>query len=198
MDEKILTKDGQFKPALQFRTLYYIYAVLTIVLSVFPWYIPVAVFAPFAATYYTTIVVAIIVLPILALVMYWIPRYYNTILYTFSDTEIEWRRGVWFKKTGIVPYNRITNVDVEQGPISRKLGIASLKIQTAGYSAPSGAGGVSEMKVLGVEQFEELRDVIMGFVRGKKPIAVETYEEDVSSRILEELIKIRKVLEKQQ
>jgi len=198
MDEKILTKDGQFKPAPQFRTLYYIYAILTFVLSVFPWYIPVVIFAPFVATYYTTIVVAIIVLPILALIMYWIPRYYNTILYTFSDTEIEWRRGVWFKKTGIVPYNRITNVDIEQGPISRKLGIASLKIQTAGYSAASSAGGVSEMKVLGVEQFEELRTVIMESVRGKRPVAVETYEEDVSSRILEELIKIRKVLEKQQ
>ncbi len=196
MDEKILTKDGQFKPAPQFRTLYYIYAVLTIVLSVFPWYIPVVIFAPAAATYYTTIVVAIIVLPILALVMYWIPRYYNSILYTFSDTEIEWRRGVWFKKTGIVPYNRVTNVDVEQGPLSRKLRIASLKIQTAGYSAPSGAGGVSEMKILGVEQFEELRTVIMGFVRGRKPVAVETYEEDTSSRILEELVKIRKLLEK--
>ncbi len=191
-------KNGTFKPAPQFRTLYYVYVVLTVVISVFPWYIPVAVFAPFVATYYTTIVVAIIVLPIVALTIYWIPRYYNTILYTFTDTEIEWRRGVWFKKTGIVPYNRITNVDVEQGPISRKLGISSLKVQTAGYSAPSGAGGVSEMKILGVEEFEELRNVILRFVRGKRPVAVETYEEDTSLRILEELVKIRELLEKQE
>jgi membrane protein YdbS with pleckstrin-like domain len=184
MDKEILLKNGLFKPAPPFKTLYYAYLVLVVVLSVFTWYIPVAVSA-------------IILIPSVVLTLYWIPTYYNTMIYQFTDTEIEWRRGVWFKKTGIVPYNRITNVDVEQGPLSRRLGIASLKIQTAGYSAPSGAGGVPEMKIVGVEQFEELRNIIMAHVRGKKPVAVETYEEDTSSRMLEELIKIRKLLEEQ-
>jgi len=140
---KELIKDGKFKPAPQFKMLYYIYLVLAIVLSVFTWYIPVAVFAPFVITYYITVVLAIILLPIVVLTLYWIPKYYKTMIYHFTDTEIEWRRGVWFKKTGIVPYNRITNVDVGQGPFSRRLGIASLKIQTAGYSAPAGGGGVT-------------------------------------------------------
>lgn len=191
-------KSGQFKPAPQFKTLYYIYLILIIVLSVFTWYIPVAVFAPFVIAYYITVVLAIILIPIVVITLYWIPKYYKTMIYHFTDTEIEWRRGVWFKKTGIVPYNRITNVDVGQGPFSRRLGIASLKVQTAGYSAPAGGGGVPEMKIEGVEQFEELRNVIMQFVRGKKPVAVETYEEDTSSRMLEELIKIRELLEKSQ
>ena len=53
------------------------------------------------------------------------------------------------------------------------------------------------MKIEGVEKFEELRSTLMTHVRGKKPVAVETYEEDTSSRMLEELIKIRKLLEKQ-
>ena len=193
---EVLTKDGKFKPTPQLKTLYYIYMVLTLALSVLPWYIPIVIFAPFQAAYYTTLVTAVIVLPTVILVIYWIPRFYQTIIYHFTDTEMEWRRGVWFRKTGIVPYNRITNVDVEQGPISRKLGIASLKVQTAGYSAPSGAGGVAELRILGVEQFEELRDIIMQSVRGRKPVAVETFEEDTSSRILDELIKIRKLLEK--
>jgi membrane protein YdbS with pleckstrin-like domain len=197
MDKEILLKNGLFKPAPQFKTLYYAYLVLVVVLSVFTWYIPVAVFAPSIVTFYITIPTAIILIPSVVLTLYWIPTYYNTMIYQFTDTEIEWRRGVWFKKTGIVPYNRITNVDVEQGPLSRRLGIASLKIQTAGYSAPSGAGGVPEMKIVGVEQFEELRNIIMAHVRGKKPVAVETYEEDTSSRMLEELIKIRKLLEEQ-
>ncbi len=74
------------------------------------------------------------------------------------------------------------------------LGIASLKIQTAGYSAPS--GGSAEIRIDGMEQFEELRDLIMEFVRGKKPVAVETYEEEnINSKILNELIKIRELLE---
>ena len=197
MDKEILLKDGLFKPSPQFKTLLYVYLVLVVFLSVFTWYIPVAVFAPSEVTFYITVVIAIILIPSVVLTLYWIPTYYHTMIYQFTDTEIEWRRGVWFKKTGIVPYNRITNVDVEQGPLSRRLGIASLKIQTAGYSAPSGAGGVPEMKIEGVEKFEELRSTLMTHVRGKKPVAVETYEEDTSSRMLEELIKIRKLLEKQ-
>lgn len=193
-----LTKN-EFKPAPQLKTLYYIYLVLALAISVLPWYLPVIVFAPFVAAYYTSIVTAIIILPIVILTLYWIPRYYKTILYHFTNTEIVWKRGVWFQKTGIVPYNRITNVDIEQGPISRMLKIASLKVQTAGYSAPSGAGSVSEIAILGVENSEELHDVIMQSVRGHKPVAVETYEkEDISSKMLGELVKIRQLLEKSQ
>lgn len=204
IEEVLKTKKGKFKPAPQFKTLYFSYLFLSVVFFVLPWFIPVAIFAPFALTvFFLTII-----LPILFLVMFWIPYYYDTIHYQFTDTDIEWRRGVWFKKTGIVPYNRITNVDVEQGPLSRMLGFASLKIQTAGYSAPS-AGGIAEMRIVAVEQFEELRDVIMGYVRGRKPEAVETYEEvpqaelvtepheESISRVVEELVKIRKLLEKQ-
>ena len=197
MDKEILLKNGQFTPAPQLKTLYYAYLVLVVALSVFTWYIPVAVFAPPIVTFYTTIPTAIILIPSVVLALYWIPKYYTTMVYQFTNTEIEWRRGVWFKKTGVVPYNRVTNVDVEQGPLSRRLGIASLKVQTAGYSAPSGAGGASEMRIVGVEQFEELHNIIIAYVRGKKPVAVETYEEDTTSRMLEELIKIRELLEEQ-
>jgi membrane protein YdbS with pleckstrin-like domain len=54
--------------------------------------------------------------------------------YELRDDEINWKRGVWFRTTGIVPYNRITNLDVRQGPFMRYLGISTLAIQTAGYS----------------------------------------------------------------
>ena len=97
------------------------------------------------------------------------------------------------QKTGIVPYNRITNIDTTQGPISRLLGIATLKIQTAGYS---GQQPKAEIRIEGMEQFEELRELIMEFVRGKKPEAVETYEEENNTlKILNEVVRIRELLE---
>lgn len=97
-----------------------------------------------------------------------------------------------------MPYNRITNVDVDQGPISRMLGIASIKVQTAGYSAPSrGFGGLAEIRIEGMKWFEELRELIIGFIRGRRPVAVETYkEEDINLKILNELVRIRELLEK--
>jgi len=75
------------------------------------------------------------------------------------------------------------------------LGIAALKIQTAGYS---GQQTGAELKIEGMEHFEELRELIMEFVRGKKPEAVETYaqeKEDINLKILNEVVKIRELLE---
>lgn len=182
----------EFKPSPRLKTLYYTYLISSIMLFVLPWYVPVLIFAP------TEVVVGITVplIIVLAFVASWIPKYYNSISYLLTEDEIIWRRGVWFKNTGIVPYNRITNIDISQGPLSRKYGIASLSIQTAGYSSASSYGKLSEMKILGVERFEELRSIILDFVKGKKPVAVEAYEEDFDLKILNELGKIRELLEK--
>ena len=59
--------------------------------------------------------------------------YYVSMWYELKDDEMSWKRGVWFRRTGILPYNRITNLDVIQGPVMRMLGISTLSIQTAGY-----------------------------------------------------------------
>lgn len=65
------------------------------------------------------------------------------------------------------------------------------------------------MRIVAVEQFEELQNVIMEYVRGRRPEAVETYEEipqaevvtepheESIPRVVEELVKIRKLLEEQ-
>jgi len=191
MGENLKIKIGEeFKPAPQFKKLYYIYSVLVILFGVLTWYIPVLLLAPLKVT----LGISLPMLAILIFLAYWIPKYYDTMVYKLTENEIVWRRGVWFKNTGIVPYNRITNIDITQGPISRKLGIAALKIQTAGYS---GQKARAEIRIEGIEQFEELRELIMGFVKGKRPMAVETYEEEnIDLKILNELVKIRKLLEK--
>jgi Uncharacterized conserved protein len=172
MERKLKIKIGEeFKPAPQFKKLNYIYLVLVVLFGILTWYIPVLLFAPFKVT----LGISIPILAILIFIAYWIPKYYETMVYKLTENEIVWRRGVWLKITGIVPYNRITNIDITQGPILRKLGIAALKIQTAGYS---GQQARAEISIEGMEQFEELRELIVEFVKGKKPMAVETYEEE--------------------
>lgn len=193
--KEMIKIDEEFKPAPQFKKLYNIYLLLAVITGILPWYVPILLFAPrdLSAFVVTTIISAVI-LAVLIFTYYWIPKYYDTMLYRLTGNEIVWRRGVWFKNTGIVPYNRITNIDIVQGPISRRLGIASLKIQTAGYSAQS--GGSAEIRIDGVEQFEKLRDLIMEFVRGNKPVAVETYDnENINLKVLSELVQIRELLE---
>jgi len=183
----------ELRPSPQLKTLYYIVLSAVFLVIIFP-VLAILFFVPF----YISVFFLVPFLLIMILVFLWIPRFYQTITYKLTRDDMTWRRGVWFRNTGIVPYNRITNVDISQGPLSRALGIASLKIQTAGYSAPNTRS--SEIKIEGMTDFEELRETIMNHVRGRKPVAVETYETespgDVSSRILSELVRIRKALEK--
>jgi membrane protein YdbS with pleckstrin-like domain len=193
--------DEEFRPAPQLRTLYFIYLLLGILIGVLPWCVPLVLYIPRVSDNAPFIIAVFVLLPLLAVLGFiacWIPRYYGTIRYKLTNDEVVWQRGVWFRQTGIVPYNRITNIDTIQGPISRMLGIAALRIQTAGYS---GQQTRAEIGMNGIEHFEELRALLMSFIRGKKPAAVETYEaEEIETatgtgEIHRELVRIRELLE---
>ncbi len=199
MEESAIKIGQDFRPSIKLKNLFYTYLLLILVFGVLSWYLPTMVVVYFFSPQTVKIiVVAITVIPIaiiLIFALYWIPKYYSSIVYKMTETEITWNRGVWFKTIGVVPYNRITNIDIKQGPISRGLGIASLKIQTAGYSVSSASGGFSEIKIDGMKNYSEVRDMILDFVRGKRPVAVETYESLNEGDVKKELIKIRKLLE---
>lgn len=189
----------EFRPSIKFRNLYYTYLLLVLVFGILSWYLPTLVVIYFFSPQNVKIIVtAITIIPIafiLIFTVYWIPKYFSSIVYKMTETEIIWNRGVWFKTMGVVPYNRITNIDIKQGPLSRGVGIASLKIQTAGYSVSSASGSFSEIKIDGMENFSEVRDMLLDFVRGKKPVAVETYDVSNEDSVTKELVKIRKLLE---
>jgi len=190
--EKKVEIGSEFKPAPQFKRLYNYYAILVFLVSFLWWYILLILLVP---NVYLVSIFVVALLIYLFIAFTWIPKYYESMFYRLTENEIVWRRGVWFKMTGIVPYNRITNIDIIQGPISRNLKIAALKIQTAGYS---GQKASAEIKLEGIENHEELRETIMSYVKGRKPVAVETFEEERTEvRILEELTRIRQLLEKQ-
>jgi len=186
----------ELRPAEKLRQLFHTYFLLAVTFLVLPWYLPVLVFAPAFAV----MIVTFVLLVVGAFILYWIGLFSETFVYTLSHDEIVWHRGVWFRETGIVPYNRITNVDIAQGPVSRRIGIASLKIQTAGYSGASrSATRAAEITIEGMANYTELRDAIMGFVHGKAPGAVGTYtglKTHDDERVVSELVKIRKLLEK--
>jgi uncharacterized protein len=143
-----------------------------------------------------TAVIGFCLLVVVIIFLIWVQLYYESMWYELREDEMSWKRGVWFRTTGIVPFNRITNLDVKQGPVMRALGISTLAIQTAGYSGQA----VPEIRIEGMEHAEELRELIRSLVRttsstgdgtGGKPVTPVSANE----KILEELIKIRLVLE---
>lgn len=130
----------------------------------------------------------------------WAVLYYPTVLYHMNETEISWKRGVMFRQTGIVPYNRITNVDIVQGPLMRLFGVHNLKIDTASGSGTNKA----EIRLEGIADPEPLRDLIMTYVRGLSPapcaIGAEFKQSDEPvdiETLVEEVRKIRQILESQ-
>lgn len=131
---------------------------------------------------------------------WWIGAFYETAYYRVTESDIEYKRGVWFKQRTEVPYNRITNIGAKQDPVQRSVGCGQVNIQTAGSSDKSGP----ELKIKGVENYERIRSEIVNRIKGSKPsTAGETFaaEDGVSinrtDEILEELKKIRSILEKE-
>ena len=133
----------------------------------------------------------------------WVRLYYVSMWYELREDEISWKRGVWFRTTGIVPYNRITNLDIKQGPVMRALGISTLALQTAGYSGQA----VAEIRIEGIVHAEELRELIRSMVRqsgqgadndgtgGRAPVQSATGSMSTNLLMLDELKKIRFLLE---
>jgi len=205
----VVVKIGErFGPHSDFRMLYYSYLLIPsaviLVSTILPALIAAFLYLPFTSA---LIVSALLFFPFLFVVGFvalWIPKYHSSISYISTQSEIVVERGVWWKHKSTVPYNRITNIDIVQGPISRRFGLGNVRVQTAGYHAyggPYGGGLVAEASIFGVKDFEEIRDFIMNMVRRLRPVAVEAgveaaVPEEATRQMLAELRKIREILEK--
>jgi hypothetical protein len=116
--------------------------------------------------------------------------------------EVEYRRGVFFQQKTTVPYNRITNVGISQGPIERFVNAGAVGIHTAGYGGQMGA----ELTIGGVSDFKGIQEQILDRVRERPAKATEgedtvetfesrTIEGEESTEMLGELRRIRELLE---
>jgi len=203
--EEPVTLNKEFYPHPDFQKLYYIYVALSSVLLYLSWTVPLTIFIHINEPVLFIMVTLGLFLPfvgIVAFVALWIPKYYSSIRYLFSESEMTVDMGVWWKHKSIVPYNRVTNIDVVQGPLSRRFGLGRVSIQTAGSSA-GGAGSshkVAEAVILGVKNSDEVKDFVLARVKRLRPMAVEAgvpEVEDSGLRILDELRKIRGILQEE-
>ncbi|HET8616283.1 MAG TPA: PH domain-containing protein [Actinomycetales bacterium] len=88
--------------------------------------------------------------PLLALVplvagawAWWvIGRQVHALGYAERDEDLLIRRGVMFRSLVVVPYGRMQFVDVEAGPLARKLGYASVQLHTASPSTDASIPGL--------------------------------------------------------
>ena len=86
----------------------------------------------------------------------WSAVAYDHQRYTLTATELEIRRGVWWRSVVTVPRSRVQHTDVSQGPLERRFGLGTLVIHTAGtrHAAVTLAG-------LDREVADRIRDLLL-------------------------------------
>lgn len=76
-----------------------------------------------------------------------------------GELGVEYRRGVWWRKTTIIPRSRVQHTDVSQGPLMRRFGLGKLVIHTAGTR-----NAIVEVQGLAFEDANMIRDRLHGRV----------------------------------
>ena len=128
----------ELKPSPRMKLLYAIYYALLAIPYLFCTCLPLALHVLMTGELDLTFL-ALVLAPVwltAPAVAYWIHAYYRSARFVLTADEIVVERGVWWRRKDIVPYNRITNLSVVQGPISRALGLATIRVQTAVSQRP--------------------------------------------------------------
>lgn len=92
------------------------------------------------------------------LVLPYIPAFFKSLEYRIENDSITGKKGVFWKRTSTIPFYKITNIDITQGPLQRMFGIGNIHCQTAG--AGGAQGSKAELVLLGIRNLEETKTAI--------------------------------------
>lgn len=139
---------------------------------------------------------------VIIIVLLYIPAFFMTLEYSIGNDAIYLWKGVFWKRQTTVPYTKITNIDLTQGPLERIYKISKVHIQTAGASGQQNPN--AELVMLGIRDAETIKNNIMDSVKnisihksdasGKPDQNLP--ESDLLQAILKELSGIRELLAK--
>lgn len=73
-----------------------------------------------------------------------IPRQVRAIAYAELAEDLLVRKGVMFRSMTVVPYGRMQYVDVQAGPIARRMKIAQVQLHTASAGSDASIPGLPE------------------------------------------------------
>ncbi|MEO6873068.1 MAG: PH domain-containing protein [Chthoniobacterales bacterium] len=105
--------------------------------------------------------------------------------YLVTDRSLRLREGILHVREMTITFANIQNISISQGPIQRALGIADLRVDTAGGSAPQRRKhkGSEQNQSLhtayfrGVDNANAIREVIQRQLRGVKDSGLGDHEE---------------------
>ncbi|MFX0014472.1 MAG: PH domain-containing protein [Promethearchaeota archaeon] len=118
-----------------------------------------------------------ILIPILIVL---VDYYVRTMEFTILDNEVIVKKGVINKEVKHIPFRTITNVSSRYGLYDRIFGIGTCEIETAGKS---GQQMGPEAKIEGINNFVEIRDLILKILRQFRGQYATTTELEPSSTL---------------
>jgi putative membrane protein len=98
------------------------------------------------------ILVAAAAVVIVAVSLQWLRR-----TYTLGDGVLRIEEGVLARKRRLLPFDRIQQVDLVRKPLHRLLGVATLRVETAGGSG----GSEADLEVIALAEAEHLRATLL-------------------------------------
>ena len=182
------------KPEKALRSLWFVGWAIWFVIGLIVWPILIIV-QPIA--FALCLVGWLIVMMLIAL---WLPAFWNSLEYSVENDCVKSRGGVFWKKRITVPYNKITNIDITQGPLQRAFGIGTIHVQTAGAGGQQGTR--AEIRLLGISNLDQVKDMIMSGARGhtvSEPLPAKSEPPKSAPEVLDQMLKelsdIRRLLE---
>jgi len=85
---------------------------------------------------------------------------YNARGYQLGNDRLRVVRGVLFHSDTVVPFGRVQHIDVDQGPVERAFGLATMTLHTAGSHNAS-----VSLPGLGHESATDMRETIRAHIR---------------------------------
>ena len=90
-----------------------------------------------------------------------------TFEYRLEDDQLRIEQGLLNRSSRTIPFDRVTDVDIEQGPIHRVFGLARVKMETGASASAKEAEG--QLDTITLERAQEIRE----YVRARRGGATE-------------------------
>jgi putative membrane protein len=87
-----------------------------------------------------------------------IDRYLANMRCALTERTLDIKKGIWNKTESTIPLDKITDLQLFQGPVMRYFGLHGFKVETAGQSSPTGG---SLVNIVGIVDTKAFRSAVL-------------------------------------
>ncbi len=103
------------------------------------------------------LIVIVVTIPLALLYMiiarFFIDRYLENMRCALTERTLDIKKGIFNKTESTIPLEKITDLQLFQGPVMRFFGLHGFKVETAGQSSPTGGALVNIVGIVDTKAF---------------------------------------------